>query len=240
MAMGMSVDDGPGLGDAPVRIAEVARRIYARRGDNGDVIAELVKHAVAELPGTDYANVTVASSEFDIDTQSATNEWAVRIDDIQRRHREGPCLSTAWRRDVVHVDDLHQDERWPKFRAEALESTPVRSIMSFQLFLTDKSMGALNVFAERPKAFDERTRQLGVLFAAHSALLWDAARRESQFQEALASRDIIGQAKGMIMERYSTDANQAFEMLRQLSHDTNVPLAEVATKIVDAAQANPR
>ncbi len=100
----------------------------------------------------------------------------------------------------------------------------------------------MNVFSERPPhAFDERTRQLGSLFAAHSALVWDAARRESQFREALASRDIIGQAKGMIMERYSKDANQAFEMLRQLSHDTNVPpLAEVAAKIVDAAQANPR
>ncbi|BBX07379.1 ANTAR domain-containing protein [Mycolicibacterium aichiense] len=71
-------------------------------------------------------------------------------------------------------------------------------------------------------------------------LSWDAARREHEFQEALASRDIIGQAKGMIMERYSKDANQAFEMLRQLSHDTNVPLAEVAAKIVDAAQAHPR
>jgi transcriptional regulator with GAF, ATPase, and Fis domain len=238
--MGMPVDDGLDPGNAPARIADIARRIYARRGDNSEVIAELVEHAVAELPGTDYANVTVASNEFDIHTPSATNEWALRIDDIQRRHREGPCLAAAWPQQVVHVDDLQHEQRWPKFRAAALESTPVRSIMSFQLFLTDKSMGALNVFAEHPHAFDERTRQLGLLFAAHSALVWDATRREAQFQEALASRDIIGQAKGMIMERYSMDANQAFEMLRQLSHDTNVPLAEVASKIVDAAQANPR
>lgn len=236
----MSVADGLDPDDAPARIAEIARRIYARRGDNGGVIAELVEHAVAELPGAQYANVTVTSNEFDIHTPSATNEWAVRIDDIQRRHREGPCLSTAWRDHIVHVDDLQLEKRWPKFRAEALESTPVRSIMGFQLFLAGKSMGALNLFAERPKAFGERTRQLGALFATHSALVWDAARREAQFQEALASRDIIGQAKGMIMERYSMDANQAFDMLRQLSHDTNVPLAEVATKVVHAAQANPR
>jgi AmiR/NasT family two-component response regulator len=80
----------------------------------------------------------------------------------------------------------------------------------------------------------------GALYAAHSALVWDAAQRESQFQQALASRDVIGQAKGMIMERYAMSADRAFEMLCQLSHDTNVPLAEVAAAIVDAAQSNPR
>ncbi|WP_445169928.1 GAF and ANTAR domain-containing protein [Mycolicibacterium sp. Dal123E01] len=234
----MSVDSGAHSQDAPARITEIARRLYARRSHSGEAMSELVQHAVEELPGVEYANVTVTSDEFDVDTASATNPWAVRIDDIQRRHREGPCLSTAWHYRIVQVDDLVHEKRWPRFRAEALESTPVRSIMAFQLFLTGKSMGALNVFAERPNAFDNRTRQLGTLFAAHSALLWEAAQRETQFQEALASRDIIGQAKGLIMERYSKDSDQAFEMLRQLSHDTNVPLAEVAAKVVDAAQTN--
>ena len=236
----MPVDSGAHPQDAPTRITEIARQLYARRDHKGGVISELVHHAVEELPGVDYANVTVTSDEFDIDTPSATNRWAVLIDDIQRRHREGPCLSTAWHHRIVQVDDLAQENRWPRFRAEALETTPVRSIMAFQLFLTGKSMGALNVFAERPNAFGDRTRQLGTLFAAHSALLWEATQREQQFREALASRDIIGQAKGMIMERYSKDANQAFEMLRQLSHDTNVQLAEVAAKVVDAAQTNLR
>ncbi|WP_227999521.1 GAF and ANTAR domain-containing protein [Mycolicibacterium sp. P1-5] len=236
----MPVDDDVDVGDAAARIAEVARNLYERRSLDGGAVAELVEHAAAELPGAEYASVTLTASHNEIDTPAATHAWAVRIDDIQRHTGEGPCLSTAGKHRVVHVEDLAAETRWPKFCAEALKTTPVRSIMGFQLFLTGKSMGALNVFAERPHAFGERTRQLGSLFAAHSALVWDAARRESQFREALASRDIIGQAKGMIMERYSKDANQAFEMLRQLSHDANVPLAEVAAKIVDAAQANPR
>jgi len=240
MPLAMSVDGGADPGEAPARIAEIARRLYEHRHQNGGVIAELAEHAVTELPGADYANVTVTSNEFDVDTRSATNPWAVRIDDIQRRHREGPCLSTVWHHRIVHVDDLQQETRWPRFRAEALTSTPVRSIMGFQLFATGKSMGALSLFAERPNAFGNRTRQLGTLFAAHSALVWDATRREKQFEQALASRDTIGQAKGMIMERYSKDADEAFEMLRQLSHDTNVPLVEVAAKIIDAAQSNRR
>ncbi len=236
----MSVDEGNETADAAARIAEIARRLYARRTIDGSVVTELVEHAVAELPGADFANITVTASQFDIHTPAATHEWAVRIDDIQRATQEGPCLASAWEHRMVHVEDLSRENRWPRFCAEALAHTPVRSVMGFQLFLTGKSMGALNVFAERPNAFDHRTRQLGSLFAAHSALVWDAARRESQFQEALASRDIIGQAKGMIMERYSKDANQAFEMLRQLSHDANVPLAKVAAKVIDAAQSHPR
>jgi transcriptional regulator with GAF, ATPase, and Fis domain len=221
MAYGMSVDDGLEPRDAVNRIAEIA------------------EHA-GELPGVDYANVKVTSGDRDIHIPTATHPWAERIDAIQRRHREGPCLSSAGQHQAVHVQDLASETRWPKFRAEALDTTPVRSIMGFQLSVDGKSLGALNLFAERPNAFDEHTRQLGSLFAAHVALVWDAARRESQFQEALASRDIIGQAKGMIMERYAMHANQAFEMLRQLSHDANVPPAEVATRIVDAAQANLR
>jgi GAF domain-containing protein len=218
----MPTDDDPATTDAATRIAELA------------------EHAAAELPGADYANVTMTADHGDLGGPVATHPWAARIDAIQRRHREGPCLSSAWQHHTVHVKDLESDTRWPKFRAEALDSTPVRSIMGFELFANGTSIGALNVFAERPNAFDERTRKLGALFAAHVALVWDAARRESQFQEALASRDIIGQAKGMIMERYAMNANQAFDMLRQLSHDSNVALAEVAGKIVDAAQANLR
>lgn len=236
----MPVGDDVDLADAAARIAEVARTLYEQRSLDGGVVAELVEHAAVELPGADYANITVTASQYEIDTPAATHPWAVQVDDIQRRTQEGPCVSSAWEHRIVHVEDLSHETRWPRFCAEALDITPVRSIMGFQLFLTGRSMGALNIFSERPNAFDERTRQLGSLFAAHSALVWDAAQRESQFREALASRDIIGQAKGMIMERYGKDANQAFEMLRQLSHDTNVPLAEVAAKIVDAAQANPR
>lgn len=234
----MSVDDSP-QADAPGRIAEITRRLYeCKSRDDCGVVAELAEQAAAELPGADYAGVTVTSNRFAIDTPAATHPCAVRLDDIQRRHNQGPCLSSAWHNKVVHIEDLETDTRWPKFRCEALASTAVRSVMSFQLFVAGKSMGALNVYADRANAFDDRTRKLGVLFASHSAVVWDAARREEQFQQALASRDIIGQAKGMIMERYSMDAGRAFEMLRKLSHDTNTPLADVAARVVQAADSD--
>ena len=93
-------------------------------------------------------------------------------------------------------------------------------------------MGALNVYAEHPHAFDQSSKDIGLVFAAHSSVAWNSARRDEQFKRALASRDVIGQAKGMIMERYGVDAVQAFEVLRKLSQDSNVPLVQVATELV--------
>jgi AmiR/NasT family two-component response regulator len=110
--------------------------------------------------------------------------------------------------------------------------------MAFQLFIAGQTLGALNVYAETPHAFDENSRTIGLIFAAHSSVAWNSARREEQFRRALSSRDVIGQAKGMIMERYRVDAVQAFELLRKLSQDSNVPLTQVAADLIAKAQAS--
>ena len=90
-----------------------------------------------------------------------------------------------------------------------------------------------NVYSESANAFDNESKTIGLIFAAHSSVAWNSARRDEQFKSALASRDVIGQAKGMIMERYGVDAVQAFELLRKLSQDSNVALIKVATKLVN-------
>ena len=110
--------------------------------------------------------------------------------------------------------------------------------MAFQLFIAGETLGALNVYSEQPEAFGDESRTLGLIFAAHSSVAWNSARREEQFRQALSSRDVIGQAKGMIMERYRVDAVQAFELLRKLSQDSNVPLIKIATSLVSDAQAS--
>ncbi len=109
--------------------------IYQRTGSGADgVVAELAEHAAAEIPG-DYAGITATNSRFDVDTPAATHRYAVVLDDIQRRYREGPCVTSGWERKTVHIADLEADTRWPKFRRDALKSTPARSIMGFQLFM---------------------------------------------------------------------------------------------------------
>jgi GAF domain-containing protein len=219
------------------RIAEIVRTLHDRADSDSDtVIAELAEHAALEIPGAKYAGVTVTTNRKRIDTPAATHRYPVLLDEIQQRHKEGPCLASAWEKQTFHIADLEEDFRWPNYRRDALAETPIRSIMAFQLFIADQTMGALNVYAEEPNAFDEETEEVGLIFAMHSSVAWNSARRDEQLRKALTTRDAIGQAKGMIMERYGIGAIQAFEMLRQLSQDSNVPLARIAEEIIEKSR----
>jgi GAF domain-containing protein len=234
----VTVNNPGGVEGTHLRIAELVQELHSRPdADSDTVIAELAEHAAIEIPGAQYAGVTVTRNAKHIDTPAATHKWPILLDEIQQGHREGPCLTAAWEERIIHVANLETDDRFPLYRRDALEQTPIRSIMAFQLFIADETMGALNVYAEQPYAFDQSSKDIGRIFAAHSSVAWNAARRDEQFKRALSSRDTIGQAKGMIMERYGVDAVQAFEVLRKLSQDSNMPLVQVATELVAKPQS---
>ena len=228
------MNDQASVEAAHLRVAELVQGLHNRPDTDSDtVVAELAEHAAAEIPGAQYAGITLTRNAKHIDTPAATHYWPVLLDKIQQRHLEGPCLTAAWDEKTVHVPDMEAEDRFPDYRRDALAETPIRSIMAFQLFIAGESLGALNIYAEEPQAFSAEARTLGLIFAAHSSVAWNSARRDEQFQRALSSRDVIGQAKGMIMERYRVDAVQAFEVLRKLSQDSNVPLLKIASELVE-------
>src|SRR6185437_12839887 len=134
----------------------------------------------------------------------------------------------------MRIADLAADQRWPRYRRHALQQTPIRSILSFELYVDGSSMSALNFYAERPQAFNEESVELGTVYATHIALAWSIMRRQDQFRSALASRDIIGQAKGVIMERFNLDAVEAFELLTRVSQQSNTRLVDVAAALIDS------
>jgi hypothetical protein len=233
------VDGIDGVNATHLRIAELVQALHGRsEADSDTVLAELAEHAAVEVPGAQYAGITLTRNAKNIETPAATHMYPVLLDKIQQRHRQGPCLTAAWQEKIVEVPDLENDERFPLYRRDALAETPIRSIMAFQMFIADENMGALNVYAEKPNAFDAASRAIGLVFAAHTSVAWNTARREDQFRRALASRDVIGQAKGMVMERYGVDAVQAFDLLRKLSQDSNVPLIRIATDLVANADTS--
>lgn len=216
-----------------LRIAELVQNLHGRPDTDADtVIAELAEHAAVEIPGAQYAGITLTRNGKHIETPAATHFYPMLLDKIQQRHQQGPCLTAAWEEKTIHVPDLETDDRFPLYRQDALAETPIRSIMAFQLFIAGQTIGALNVYSEEPHVFGDESRTIGLVFAAHSSVAWNSARRDEQFKNALASRDMIGQAKGRIMERYGVDAVQAFELLRKLSQDSNVALIKVATELV--------
>jgi transcriptional regulator with GAF, ATPase, and Fis domain len=209
-----------------------------RETDVDAVLRELTKSAVKSVPGAQYAGITIATRDGKLRTASATNSYPFLLDQIQQRHDQGPCLSAAWEQHVVRINDLTVDDRWPAYCREAVEATPIRSVMSFQLFADLHSVGALSFYAEQPNVFGDEAAELGLILATHTALAWNTLRRDEQFRSALASRDIIGQAKGMIMERFKIDTVQAFELLKRLSQNSNTPLVVVARQLVEAEHAD--
>jgi GAF domain-containing protein len=235
----ISVNDSGEVDATHLRIAQIVQDLYGRPDTDSDtVIAELAEHAAAEIPGAEYAGVTVTRNAKQIDTPATTHKWPLLLDEIQQRHGEGPCLTAAWEEKIIHVADLTTDERFPLYARDALTETPIRSVMAFQMWIAGEQMGALNVYAETAHAFGPQTREIGLVFASHSSVAWNAARRDEQFKRALTSRDVIGQAKGMLMERYGVNAIQAFDLLRKLSQDSNTPLIQIAADLIEKQQSS--
>jgi GAF domain-containing protein len=225
------------------KIAEMAALLAdaSHRGprDGQVTLAEITESATRAVPGAQYAGITMVSEKQGIRNIAATHADVVALDDVQRRVKEGPCLTAAWENHTVRVDDLSTEERWPQYRANALELTSVRSIVSFRVFAGNGASGALNFFAEQPRAFSEDAVELGLIFATHTAIAWGISRRDEQFRSALASRDDIGQAKGMLMERFDIDAVRAFELLKRLSQESNTPLHEIARRVTSSRGSKP-
>ena len=207
--------------------------------DIDSVLGELTNTAVRCVAGAQYAGITIVTRDGSIRTPAATGRLPVLLDEIQQRHSEGPCLSAAREQQMIRIDDIRREQRWPRYCRYAADKTPIRSIVSFQLFADPQTMGALNFYAEHPGAFDDEAVEVGLVLATHTALAWNLMRRDEQFRNALASRDIIGQAKGMIMERFKIDSVQAFELLKRLSQSSNTPVAEVAEQLVESEHPSP-
>jgi transcriptional regulator with GAF, ATPase, and Fis domain len=228
---GMSVSRPSGLIH---EVAELAQTLQRQENTDVDtVLGELTQSAAGAMPGAQHAGITIVFRNGKVRTAAATDHYPVLLDEIQQRHQQGPCLSAAWEHHIIRIDDMELENRWPAYCREARE-TPIRSIMSFQLFADHHTMGALNFYADQPYAFDGEAAEMGLILATHTALGWNMVRRDEQFRSALASRDIIGQAKGMLMERFKIDAVQAFELLKRLSQSSNTALAVVARQLVES------
>lgn len=225
------------------QIAEMATLLadahYRGTSAGRGTLNEIAESATRGVPGAQYAGLTMVSKKEGIRNVAATHPYVVALDDLQRRVQDGPCLTAAWENHTVRVDDLSVETRWPAYRAGALEMTPIRSIVSFQVFAGERATGALNFFAERGHAFTDDAVELGLIFATHTAIAWGMLRRDEQFRSALSSRDDIGQAKGMLMERFDIDAVRAFELLKRLSQESNTPLHEIAKRVTSTREPKP-
>jgi ANTAR domain-containing protein/GAF domain-containing protein len=215
-------------------LAQIVAGLDREETETADGLGELVAAGLRHVAGSQYAGITRADKNQAVSNVVATHRHATVLDAIQNRWGEGPSVAAAWRHHVMHIDDLTADERWPRFRREALDQTPIRSLLSYEVLVDGRGGAALNFYADRPHAFTDDSLHLGGVFATHIALAWSMLRRQDQFRSALASRDTIGQAKGVLMERFDLDAVEAFDLLTRLSQQSNKRVIDIAGSLIES------
>ncbi|AYJ47837.1 GAF and ANTAR domain-containing protein [Rhodococcus sp. P1Y] len=221
--------------DLGQRMAAVARELRAQHTDADRTLLAITESAVMNVPSAESASITTVLQGKFVHSAALAGDLASRCDGLQETLREGPCLESAVEQRTIRIDDMDADGRWPRFAAEA-SKVGVKSMICFQLYVEGHNYGALNLHSTRANAFDEDAESIGSLFAAHAAIAFSSAREEQQIRAALTTRDVIGQAKGMLMERYKLGAQAAFALLSKLSQDTNIRLADLAHQVVADAE----
>jgi ANTAR domain-containing protein/GAF domain-containing protein len=241
---GEAVPLGNDSGHSPLAraFAEFSRRLLSS-GTAADALSHVATAALEVLPEADLVSVTLRSRDGHLHTPVATEPLGTELDRLQDQFQEGPCFDAAHSPGPAYrySGELAEDPDWPRFGAAAA-GHGVHSALSTALLPDDRPAhmtGALNVFSRTPHALGGETdRDRALLLASHAALAvstTEAVRlaelRETQLREAIDSRDLIGQAKGILMNRRGISADEAFELLRRTSQDLNVKLAEIARTI---------
>lgn len=206
----------------------------AREMQDEDSSRQAMDRAVAIatqiLPGCDAAGVCVVYRER-VDTHATSHEELRQVDFLQHQLKEGPCLDALRQKDTVQSDDLSIDERWPKWGPEVAR-LGFSSIVSYRLFSTDNTLGALNLYGKSTSAFTADDVHDGFALAAHIGVALAGAQEVENLEKALVGRTVIGQATGILMERFGLTSERAFGLLSKISQDRNLKLRQLAEQIV--------
>ena len=208
------------------RLAEAARGLQQQLAPE-QVVDRVVSLAVAMVPGADEATITMVRARRHVYSAAATGDLARWFDVLQNDTGQGPCLDAMWQQQTVRVDDLAADPRWPVLGPRAAERG-VGSMLCLQLFVHEDTLGALDLLARERSAFTDESEHIGLLLASHAAIAVAGAQQLEHAAIALVNRDVIGQAKGILMERFKITAEQAFDVLAKVSQDTNRKVSAVA------------
>ncbi|MGW4371321.1 GAF and ANTAR domain-containing protein [Nocardia takedensis] len=226
--------------DLAGRLGDLARFLQDL-DDVGETLQGIVETAVHTIPGAAHAGVSVFAGRTGtrtMRTPAASDELVNQVDHAQIEFEQGPCLDALYDKRTVSLPDTSAEPRWPRFAARAAE-LGVASMLSFQLYVLGENLGALNLYAPRPHAFDAESERVGALFAAHAAVAMAAALEVSQLEHAVDTRDLIGQAKGILMERHKLTAEQAFALLIRTSQHTNTKIVDVADYLTHRGELPP-
>lgn len=218
------------IGSLAESLARLAHDLH-QHDDPATLLEAIVRGAIASVPGAEEGSARLLEARRQITAQATIGDLAPVVDRLQQEVQEGPGLDSIHDQRTVRVDDLRSEGRWPRF-APRVGEAGVASILSLPLCDGGESLGALDLHSRLPNAFSHESELIGVLYAGHAALMLSCVRARAQLKQAILSRDLIGQAKGILMERHTISDEHAFALLTRTSQDTNQKLRDIADDLV--------
>ncbi len=223
-----------GQDELAVSFSDLARALQ-QPDDPDRTLQAIVQAAVQLIPGVEEASISAVLGRKQVTSQAPSGELARAVDALQDELGQGPCLDAAYEQETVRVADMATETRWPQFTERALQAGAA-GMLSFQLYVEGDNLGALNLYSRQAGAFDDESEHVGLLFASHAAIAYDAVRQQAGLARSVATRQLIGQAQGILMERHKITADQAFGLLVRASQHRNHKLRDVADALVRSGE----
>ena len=201
--------------------------------DLASTLRRITQTAVRTLPGVDYTSITLLRGDAAFATTAATDDTILRLDEDQYALREGPCFEAITDDGVVRSQHVQTDPRWPSYGAVAGEAG-IGSQLALEIYRTKSSRVGINLYSRQTDSFAYRD-STAELFATYASLAVGYAQEVDMLNHALSSRKTIGQAVGIVMERYDLTEERAFAFLVRVSQTSNIKLRTIAQEVVERA-----
>ncbi len=215
-------------------LGAASRRLAAQQEveDVDRALQGVLQAAVVTVPGAATAGIGLLEHNTQLTTRACTRAVVRQYDQWHSDLEDGPCLESIRQQQPLLITDMRRERRWASFVSRAL-AQGLASLLTFPLYQRRRSLGVLSLYATGDRHFDHQARILGELFATHAAVALFGSVPKRQLDPALATRDLIGQAKGILMHREDITGMDAFSLLLRTSQETRTSLADVATWLVN-------
>jgi transcriptional regulator with GAF, ATPase, and Fis domain len=238
----------PHAGELPTLVAETAHQepqgapgadAFARLAHdlhdqaNLEQTLDMVVASAASVVGCDCAGVLVSCRGSQLEAMTASDPVAEKANQVQVDEHEGPGFAAVAESRTVLVPDTSAELRWPRW-ASGMQDLRLGSSLAVRLWTSQSTLGVLNFYARCPGWFDTDALGIAEVLGRHASIALATARHEASLWQAIDTRKLIGQAQGLLMERFDLDDKRAFEVLVRYSQNTNTKLNEVARTLVSS------
>lgn len=210
--------------------AQLAHQLHNQ--DGVEETLELLVGAAPTLVGSDGAAVLLTRRGRLAEQGPGSDLAAEKADQLQLEFSAGPAWQAVEQQRTVHVGDTAEESTDPRW-GTAVAALGIRSALSVRLWTSGSTLGAITFYAHRAGWFDENSLAVAEIVARHASVALASARHEDSLNQAIDGRKLVGQAQGILMERFELDDRQAFDVLRRYSQANNIKLTEVARLLVD-------